>query len=43
MDIVLLEENIVLNSLIDQQDMQVKDFTHIALTCKCAENYIYAK
>ena len=41
--IVLLEEKIVSNSLIDWQDMRVKDFIHMALAFKCAPKYIYAK
>ena len=41
--IVLLEGNIVSNSLIDLQDVRVKSFIHIALVCKCAPKYMYAK
>ena len=33
-DIVLLKEKIVSNSLLDLQDMWVKDFIHISLACK---------
>ena len=41
--IVFLEEKIVSNSLIDRQDMRVKDFIHMALAYKCAPKYMYAK
>ena len=41
--IFVLEENIVSNSLIDWQDMRVKDFIHIALAYKWASSYMYAK
>ena len=41
--IVLLEDQIVSNSLINQQDMQVKDFIHMALAYKCTPKYAYAK
>ena len=35
----MLEETIVSNSPRDRQDMRVKDFIHIALACKCVQNY----
>ena len=39
---VLLEDKIVLNAL-ENQDMRVKDFIHMALAYKCAPKYMYAK
>ena len=41
--IVLLEDIIVSNSLIDRQNMRVKDFIHMALAYKCAPKYMNAK
>ena len=38
--IVSLEEKIVFNSLMNLQDMYVKDFIYIALACKWPPNYL---
>ena len=41
--IVLLEDKIVSHSLIDWQDMRVKDFIQMTLSYKCAPKYKHAK
>ena len=41
--VVLLEDKIISNSLIDCQDMRVKDFIHMASAKLCPEIYVYAK
>ena len=43
LDIVLLEDKIVSNSLIERQDMRLRDFIHMVLVCRCAPKYMYAK
>ena len=43
LDIVLLEDKIVSYSLIERQDMRLRDFIHMVLTYKSVPKYMYAK
>ena len=41
--IVYLVDKIASNSLLDRQDVQMKDNTHKIFACECVPKYMYAK